>query len=639
MKNSLFFFFVGIFYAHFAFSNPEVLSLNHLDVSYKLSSPYFLEWEDSLGNRTIHDILVHQDKFKKPLVPYFSNQDPKSAYWFKLRLDNNAPNEPWYLVSHNYGISEIDVFEVDEKGEIIHTHFDKTVSVYERNIKHRQPVFELHLENGESKDIYIRIKNSYSFHYTFELFSPNQFVSFYFLEYLWFGVFYGMLLFVVLYNFTLYLNLRDFSILIFVVVTIIQIFCMSFRDGTSIFIFLKHSEWTYSIYNLSLAFFFITLAGYTVFFLKLNRNKTIRYYFITLCMVRIFGSLLTIERVDFRLYHLDMFMLASCLCVALFRWSKNDPLAKYVSLGLLSLLVTYSIYCLSLFKLIPVSNFSYFALYFGVVAESIFLTLASSERIKRIKVDHREMEKLNRKLEVMVAERTETIVQQNEMLQSKAEELNQFLYKSSHDIKGPIKSIEGLCLVAKMEKPENLPEYIDKILNRSKVLGSVVSDLNQVLAAKNAPLQRSLIDFKEIQHEICQVYEAFPGYKDTRIDFQLLGNLPFLSDKPLILSIYQNLFENAIKYRDKEKDSSLSIVIDSNEKECTWMFVDNGIGIREEEKNNVFEMFYKANDVFQDSNGLGLYLVKVSVEKLQGSIRLQSTIGQGTTFYIHFPKP
>jgi signal transduction histidine kinase len=157
------------------------------------------------------------------------------------------------------------------------------------------------------------------------------------------------------------------------------------------------------------------------------------------------------------------------------------------------------------------------------------------------------------------------------------------------------------------------------------------------MASKNAQIQFAAIDFAAIHGEICLMYEAFPGFKETKIDFEWINEMPFVSDKQAIVSIYQNLFENAIKYRDTNKKSELSITIESKTNECKWTFKDNGIGIEENQKSKVFDMFHKANDTFQDSNGLGLYLVKGLTEKLNGKVYLESSIGEGTTIQIIFP--
>ena len=114
-------------------------------------------------------------------------------------------------------------------------------------------------------------------------------------------------------------------------------------------------------------------------------------------------------------------------------------------------------------------------------------------------------------------------------------------------------------------------------------------------------------------------------------------SLPFHSDKNLFHSIVQNLVENPIKYRDKNKENSfLDIEVLVNEKETKFSFKDNGPGITEELKEKIFDMFFKVNPS-SDGTGLGLYIVKTSVEKLGGKITLQTGSGRGCLFNVVFP--
>ncbi len=103
----------------------------------------------------------------------------------------------------------------------------------------------------------------------------------------------------------------------------------------------------------------------------------------------------------------------------------------------------------------------------------------------------------------------------------------------------------------------------------------------------------SEIDFQSLNESICELFEAYPGNSDTHISFQWNRLSPYFSDVKLLTSIYQNLLENGIKYRDPSKKSTLDIITDSTEKKCTLVFADNGIGIQKK--------------------------VKVSVEKLKGN--------------------
>lgn len=306
-------------------------------------------------------------------------------------------------------------------------------------------------------------------------------------------------------------------------------------------------------------------------------------------------------------------------------------------IGLSCLFITYLIDYLSLFDLISMGAFSFFSLYFGVIAESVFFTMASSELIKQMRLDNYAAGQQKIQLENLVVQRTFTISQQNEMLKKNAEEMDHFLYKSSHDIKGPIKTIEGLCTLAQIEGIEMQAVYIQKIKNKSRQLGEIVTEINNIITTKNAELHLELIDFNKIHEDQCANLKNHEGYLKSNVELRIGKKFPFFSDKRLLATIYQNLFENGITYRDNSRIHHLVITIESDKEKCIITFRDNGTGIATQYKDRIFEMFYKANDTISDTSGLGLYTVKLAVEKLQGKINLQTEHGKGSEFIICLP--
>jgi signal transduction histidine kinase len=112
---------------------------------------------------------------------------------------------------------------------------------------------------------------------------------------------------------------------------------------------------------------------------------------------------------------------------------------------------------------------------------------------------------------------------------------------------------------------------------------------------------------------------------------------PFYSDPSRLLMVFNNIISNAVRYRDKGKhDSFIQIDIYADEERAIIRFSDNGIGIANEYVGNVFKMFYRATTDSKGS-GLGLYIVKSAVEKLQGTINVESELGQGASFIIEIP--
>jgi signal transduction histidine kinase len=128
------------------------------------------------------------------------------------------------------------------------------------------------------------------------------------------------------------------------------------------------------------------------------------------------------------------------------------------------------------------------------------------------------------------------------------------------------------------------------------------------------------------------------GFDQVRIGVQVRnGEVPFLSDPFRLGIVLSNLISNAIKYRKPHSpDSYLNVTADLAPDCIRITLADNGIGIRPEYLDKVFNMFFRATEKAEGS-GLGLYIVKQTVEKLKGTIRIRSTYGTGTEMEITLP--
>ena len=112
--------------------------------------------------------------------------------------------------------------------------------------------------------------------------------------------------------------------------------------------------------------------------------------------------------------------------------------------------------------------------------------------------------------------------------------------------------------------------------------------------------------------------------------------IPFNNDALLVNIIASNIISNAYKYCNPETKSFLKIQIEISPLSASLSFKDNGIGIQQEHMDKIFNMFYRATDRSQGS-GLGMYIVKQAVEKVNGKIAIKSTYGEGTELKIMLP--
>jgi len=231
----------------------------------------------------------------------------------------------------------------------------------------------------------------------------------------------------------------------------------------------------------------------------------------------------------------------------------------------------------------------------------------------------------------------ETVKERTAELEDANQRLETFVYKASHDIKGPLKSIIGLTTIGQKDvKDEVSKNYFDHILHSTKKLDNLLMDLLMVTKVRQTSLQLEKIDFEEMVREILDSFQNAPGYDKMNITTEIKCHDDFYSDKKLLHSVIQNLIENPIKYQDSEKSrSSLTIKITVFKNgQAELVFKDNGLGIKKEFQKQIFDMFFKANE-HANGTGLGLYIVKTTVEKLKGTIRLESEEGKGSTFYVN----
>jgi PAS domain S-box-containing protein len=228
--------------------------------------------------------------------------------------------------------------------------------------------------------------------------------------------------------------------------------------------------------------------------------------------------------------------------------------------------------------------------------------------------------------------------QLEEELKTRNTELDNFVYKVSHDLRAPLSSILGLVNLSKLPgNTDDLHEYI-------RIIGEKVADLDHFISdvlshSKNLKLEVKIdqIDFKNILSRTITDLNYLDGAADVQFDVSIKQG-EFYSDPWRIGEIFRNLVSNAIKYRQMDSGQpQVRVEISSADGEgVRIVFADNGIGISEENLSRIFEMFYRATEQ-SDGSGIGLYIVKNAVEKLNGIIEVVSKPGAGTTFIIQLP--
>jgi len=224
-----------------------------------------------------------------------------------------------------------------------------------------------------------------------------------------------------------------------------------------------------------------------------------------------------------------------------------------------------------------------------------------------------------------------------EELKVRNTELDNFVYKVSHDLRAPLSSVLGLINLARLPgNDDNLKDYFSVIEKKVNQLDHFITDV--LSHSKNLKLDVIIeaIDFQELIDQTFVDLSYLKGAEQIKRAIIVEG-CTFFSDRWRIAEIFRNLVSNAIKYRDFNKSNpEIKVAIAINENQAVITFKDNGIGIELHNLEKIFNMFYRASEQ-SDGSGLGLYIVKNATDKLRGEVQVTSKLGEGTSFVINLP--
>ncbi len=250
---------------------------------------------------------------------------------------------------------------------------------------------------------------------------------------------------------------------------------------------------------------------------------------------------------------------------------------------------------------------------------------------------HEEVKVLNNSLEEKVDIRTKSLQESNLKLGTALEELDRFLYNSAHALKGPILRFQGLINLARVDNPDYIHQHIDNLEVESGNMLNIVKKLNTINYINEGP-EKEIKSIADVVNELKALYED--QLKASEIRFQVnLNNQVFTLQYPtLIQAILENIVENAIQFsRSSDRvDSYISLEIGRDDNCLKIVVEDNGSGISDDDLPHVYNMFYRGS-LRSKGSGLGLYIVKRSVEKLKGEVFVKSRHGELTRINLTFP--
>jgi signal transduction histidine kinase len=272
----------------------------------------------------------------------------------------------------------------------------------------------------------------------------------------------------------------------------------------------------------------------------------------------------------------------------------------------------------------------------GPERSSFLITLISSSLILTLCISS--MMKYDNEAERHLMKLAEEIREKNIHLEKTNSELDRFVYSASHDLRAPLLSILGIVNVSRYENPsQKVADYLTMIDSQVLKLDRFIKDIINYSHNARTEVVEQPVDFVHVLEGVRENLSFMEGAEKIKWEKEIDEEFQWKTDRYRIGTVLNNLLSNAIKYHNYSRDDRwIKIAVRKNCSSCCITIRDNGVGISPEHHNKVFDMFYRAHD-HSTGSGLGLYIVKEIVTKMNGTIQLQSQPGQGSTFTITLP--
>ncbi len=284
----------------------------------------------------------------------------------------------------------------------------------------------------------------------------------------------------------------------------------------------------------------------------------------------------------------------------------------------------------------------YISTIFYVIAFSFITTTLLILKVRWCKLN-KVNKKILLKLEEKVAERTIELEKHAEELVMHNNELEQFSFNVSHNLRAPVARLLGLTTLFKTPTNDNTEEstIISHIQTETKLLDTVIKDLNNILQ-----IRKNLYKIKEYTNISEEIETAQKLLSHGGQEMCCLKNMELNIEesnvfgvREYIQSITYNIMGNAFKYKREGVDLKLKISTELKDQNVILKFADNGRGIDLDKFGDKIFKMYSRFDLETQGKGIGLYLVKQQVESMNGTISIESKLGKGTAFSIALPLP
>jgi len=226
----------------------------------------------------------------------------------------------------------------------------------------------------------------------------------------------------------------------------------------------------------------------------------------------------------------------------------------------------------------------------------------------------------------------------NNQLSKLNQELDRFVYSTSHDLRAPLSSVKGLIELVKTANSEDQANYLQLMDKRIKSLETFISDITDYSRNNRLEIVKENVNVADLINDIWESLQHNPEAANIKFINELPEDLIVMNDGRRMKVVLTNIISNAIRYHDRRKEYQfIRLYHQATEASFSLHVQDNGLGVDPALHEKIFDMFFRGNEKSQGT-GLGLYIVKETIATLSGEILLQSVPKEGSTFSIRLPR-
>jgi len=653
--------------------------------------------EDPSRNLTITDIVSGQadSRFSPSSSDTPSFGFTTSVVWARFTVKNSLPDSVEYFLEVKYPLLDhLDLYTPTGTGTFTVLKAGDSLPFTQRTIQHKNNIFPVRLAPGEEKTLYLRCETTSSLNLPLTLHSPACLAGEISLEQTLLGIYYGILLVMMLYNFFIYLGLKDSTYLYYVLFVFTYMLFQLSLNGMAFQYFWPHQIWWAN--NCTPLFIFLAYIFATQFTRKiLDTARNIPKIDSILragLVLSIIGAALTLfvgYNLSIRLATLMSLTVVALIVAGFSCMIKGYRPARYYFLAWSVSMLGVTVYALKTFGVLPHTFITHWGIQLGSAWEVILLSMGLADRFQLMKQDkeqmqtvyakqleeaHSELEKsfhdleqFKNSLETLVKDRTADLSRANEYLAWEAEERqkaearadaaskakSQFLASMSHEIRTPMNAILGIAnMAAKMAETAKLQQYLAIIQDSGKALLTLINDILDFskIEAGRLDLECNNFDLRETVESLADLFGKQAADKGLELLLIVHDNPPcaMMGDALRLRQILINLVNNAIKFTEKgEVAITAHCEKQNDDKAMLHFFVrDTGSGINHDQIKKLFNEYTQADSStsrLYGGTGLGLAISKQLVTLMGGEINAESEPGKGSTFHftisVHLQPP